>query len=235
MVAFKRHHTNAVMSYDIQRAWLSGVRVLSVFILLLVLTIALAGALRPKSTDVPRTPSARVLPVTNPPTNFVEEGVLNFELTGTSQDRPSFSYRDGSVTTTVSLIIDHQSVCGTSQGAILCMAMSVQWSIPFGGKRAIVEAVDEEGALHVRKIRILNEGEQAVIPPVGEVYTPWPQVAQLIRDCKVDMITQSHDLNVRVTLDDGTKIVTVEPVIDEVLTILKETRASCGDVMFATE
>ncbi|MHB1330769.1 MAG: hypothetical protein ACYCY6_02265 [Minisyncoccota bacterium] len=91
--------------------------------------------------------------------NFIQEGYLNFDSTGNRQDTPYLLYKTDLLapTTTVKLIIDESSMCVTVNGSIPCYAMSILWHIPFGGKRALVEAYDSDGEIRVMALRIMDE------------------------------------------------------------------------------
>lgn len=62
----------------------------------------------------------------------------------------------------------------------------------------------------------------------------WDEAKALLADCKVDTVYQSHQLDVILTLKDGTQKATVEPGLD---VIFHEVGAhpACGDVGVITE
>ncbi|MDO8564382.1 MAG: hypothetical protein Q7R88_00095 [bacterium] len=96
------------------------------------------------------------VPVQQEQINFVREGILEF-ATSTGQDIPYFSYPNfGGPTTTMELLLNEESMCATPTGSAPCMTMSALYHIPFGGKRARVEAVEKEARVLVRQIVILE-------------------------------------------------------------------------------
>lgn len=169
------------------------------------------------------------------PTNFVKVGLLTFATT-TTQDTMYFSYPNmGGPTTTMQVELDAESICKTSTGAIPCVAMNTLYHIPFGNKRAILEGIEKEAKLTVRKISVLQENEPVIAPGPGIIYMPWAQAVAALKSCMVSMVVQAHSLNVELTLKDGKKYTAVEPTIDEVFRVLDTVRDRCGDISIATE
>lgn len=171
------------------------------------------------------------------PTNFVEDGFLSFDSTGNKQDTPYFSYKTDLLapTTTVELTMDESSVCVTRGGALPCLAMSVLWHVPFGGKRAVVEAYETLGEVRVRVLRMFEEDGMILYPGKGVVYIPWPKAVELIDECRVKLIMQAHNLNVGLELKDGDRVTAIEPTIDEVFKVYNQSKERCGNVPIATE
>jgi hypothetical protein len=64
---------------------------------------------------------------------------------------------------------------------------------------------------------------------------PWDDAVDLIEDCEVTAVMQTHALDVYLTLDDGAEVQTVEPEIDLVLGIAAEAMEDCGPITMATE
>ena len=64
---------------------------------------------------------------------------------------------------------------------------------------------------------------------------PWEQAVAQLESCNVAMAVQTHDLEVRLTLHDGSQVVAREPMIDEVFRVLDRTRQKCGMIPIATE
>ena len=59
----------------------------------------------------------------------------------------------------------------------------------------------------------------------GEI--AWEEAVQLIRNCEVTSVFQTHSLAVEITLKDGTNRSTTEPSIDLVLQEAQQASASC--------
>lgn len=68
---------------------------------------------------------------------------------------------------------------------------------------------------------------------LGEI--SWTEAQAMIAGCRVQMIVQTHDLKISMTLKDGTQVRTVEPRIDDVFDEIDKAKAKCGDVVMATE
>lgn len=62
----------------------------------------------------------------------------------------------------------------------------------------------------------------------GESEVLWGQAKQLLRDCRVTVVMQTHSLEVWLTLDDGTRARTKEPGIDDVLDLAFDAQQRCG-------
>lgn len=203
------------------------------FLLLLVLAVFVGAA-------VALSPDKKEPQVNNieyEATNFVQKGTLVFpNKENRGQDTPYLSYvsSPGLPTTTIELPIDEETVCATPTGALPCMAMSVQYSIPFEGKTAVVEAVEKDAKLAVKVIRVIDENSPLLTPGPGVTYIPWARAVQLIQSCQPKMIMQAHNLNVGLTLEGDRVVYAVEPIIDEVFKIVQGT-TGCPNIPLATE
>lgn len=63
----------------------------------------------------------------------------------------------------------------------------------------------------------------------------WHQAQALIKNDEVERISQTHELKVTLFLKDGRALITVEPVIDEVLRIIEQCGEGCSEIAVATE
>lgn len=64
----------------------------------------------------------------------------------------------------------------------------------------------------------------------------WDAIVRAIRDCEVKSIFQAHSREVRIELKNGESVQTVEPGIDDVFSLVKESKNTCGDdIVMATE
>lgn len=168
-------------------------------------------------------------------TDFSAVGTITFDNSGGGQSVMSLVYKgSGATSLTKELVLDAQSICATPTGALPCMAMSVTFDVPFGGKSAIVEGIEEGDKVIVRKLRALAEGETGRPPVIGSTLIPWIQALNLIRTCEVERVGQTHALDVYLTLKDGTEVRTVEPYIDEVFYAVSEAK-KCPPIPIATE
>jgi len=133
------------------------------------------------------------------------------------------------------LYIDELSICSSATGAIPCVAMSISFDVAFGGKKAVVEGIQREDGILLRKLYILSENETAGLPELGSIFISWPQAVSLIEGCSVEMIMQTHTLDVYLTLENDVKVRTIQPVIDEVFGIYNGSISKCGNIPVATE
>lgn len=131
--------------------------------------------------------------------------------------------------------MDELSVCSASNGAVPCMAMSVTLDVPFHGKRARVEGIQSEAGIVLRKLQVIPDGQLALEIDPGDVFISWPHAMSLIKNCEVEMLMQTHALDVYLNLKDGKRVRAVEPVIDEVFSVYDESIAKCGNIPVATE
>jgi hypothetical protein len=205
-----------------------------ILIALLVIVILLLGygyyrMSAEDRTQVPVVPAGE-------PTDFVAYGTIEFEGENMHGGTPRLIIETESATTSLALLLDTESICAAPNGALPCMAMSVTLDVPFDGKTAIVEGIlQDDGRVLVRRMRALTEGEEPMLPEAGAVFTPWVHALAQLESCNVEMAMQTHALDVYLTLKDGTRIHTIEPVIDEIFAVLDRTRATCGTIPVATE
>lgn len=204
-------------------------------IIVVLVGISIVGALvflyRDSITGSSRSPIA----VTSVSTNFVEAGILHFPRPESGQAKGTFEFSENGATTTLDLEMDEMSVCATPTGAVPCMAMSVTFDVPFNNRRAMVEGERKGNTILIRKVRVLQEGESAMPHEPGKPFISWMEARRLIEECKVQMLTQTHALDIYLELKDGTEVRAVEPMIDEVFTVVAQTQAKCGTFPVATE
>lgn len=191
----------------------------------------IVGANEPTYTDTPSEPFVAPLP-----TDTVRVGTVTFDTPGLKQDTLYLVYEEpGKPAVTKQLIIDEHSYCNIGSGGLPCMMMSVQYSMAFGGKRALIDGNAAGEAIVVRRIRVLDENETPRVMPAGTVYVPWAQARAMILGCEIQELMQSHEGLVFMTAKDGKKMTAVEPVIDEVFTVANDATAVCGNIRLGTE
>jgi len=169
------------------------------------------------------------------PTDFARAGVITVNNPGQTQGVMHLVYEEpGAPALSKELVLDGLSICATSNGAMPCLAMSASFDGVFGGKRAVVEGTENGDKVLLRKLRILAENEEARFAEPGNIFILWYQAAELIRSCEIESVTQTHALDVFLTLKGGERVRAVEPNIDEVFRIL-QTAGNCGGIPIATE
>lgn len=199
----------------------------------MVLMAAMAGAL---VFVMIRKPVQPPFEISGQPTDFSRSGTIVVDTSGPGQATMKLVYEEpGKPALTANLELDGLSVCATSSGALPCMAMSVTFDVPFHGKRAIVQGIRNDGAVLVRKLQRLEEGQTGLVPAPGAIFIPWVQAVQLFERCQVKAAIQAHSLDIFLTLKDDRSVVAIEPTIDEVFSITDRTRSVCGDISLGTE
>ncbi len=63
----------------------------------------------------------------------------------------------------------------------------------------------------------------------------WSEVDELLASGEVKMVFQSHQLDVGLTLADGTQVTAVEPHIDAIFQAVEECGEPCASIALATE
>jgi hypothetical protein len=168
----------------------------------------------------------------------VKAGVITANNPGLGQDTLYLIYEEpGKPALKKEIVMDTLSICGGNNGALPCMAMSVSFDVAFAGKRAVVEAIkDGEDAVILRKMTVVEEGQEPRLNEPGSIFVPWPYAASLIRSCNVSNVMQTHALDVYITIKDtNQRVRAVEPMIDEVFRVFDEVRQICPQIPLATE
>jgi hypothetical protein len=167
------------------------------------------------------------------PTDFAQIGTIVFnDQMGPGQMTPILTWDN----TSAPLVMDAMSFCAFENGAVPCMAMSVTFDKPMAGRQALVEGNRlADGSVLVRKLRIGREGETMLTIAPGDRFISWPNAMNLIRSCEVELVMQTHALDIHLTLKSGERLRTVEPTIDEVFRVTQEATATCGNIGIATE
>lgn len=170
------------------------------------------------------------------PTTFSRVGTINFVENDSVFGIPYFSYtEENSESATTTLVFDEMSYCAAPNGSTPCMAMSVTLDIPFGNKEVVIEGIEQGEEVLVRKLRIPLAEETPIAPQPGSVFISWPQTINFINSCGVKMVMQTHELDVYLTMKDDTVLRAVEPVIDEIFSVVQTAQSTCGDIPVATE
>jgi len=203
-----------------------------------ILVLALIGAgwwyMQPEPAE--STPEIVPEESVSAPTDFSRVGTITVNSPGAAQGEMYLVYEEpGAPALTKRLEFDPLSICAASNGATPCIAMSVTYDVPFGGKRAEVEGIDKGETLLVRKLRILADGEDARPSTPGSIFISWPAAVAIIEACQVEMIMQTHALDVYLTIKNGGKVRSVEPTIDTVFGVIDGANTRCGTITVGTE
>lgn len=168
------------------------------------------------------------------PTDFAEVGTVVFDasIDGPGQRTPILTWG----TKRAPLVMDAMSVCGSMSGALPCMAMSISFDAMMEGKTALVEGNRlADGSILVRKIRMGSETDPLHHTAPGDRFISWQSAVTLMRGCEVKMVMQTHALDIYLTMKNGERLRTVEPMIDEVFKTTQEINERCGGIGVATE
>ena len=63
----------------------------------------------------------------------------------------------------------------------------------------------------------------------------WEAAMKILNTGDVEMVAQLHNLDVTLTMKDGSEIHTVEPTIDAIFTEIEKCGEPCSQIMMATE
>ena len=77
------------------------------------------------------------------------------------------------------------------------------------------------------------ESDRPVTP--GSDVVTWDAAVALVLDGRATQIFQTHALTVTLYLDDGSKVTTVEPAIDDIFDVVSRCGEPCSDIILATE
>jgi hypothetical protein len=179
-------------------------------------------------------PESSKLP--NLETNFARAGVITYDNPGQDQNVMYLIYEEpGKPALKKKLQFDAESTCAASNGAIQCIAFNSPLEMAFNGKRATVEGLEMGDLVLVRLLRAVSEDYDTKTLKTGDLILSWPSATKLIESCFVAGTFQSHNLDVGLSLKDGRKVRTVEPVIDEVFKTITRVSSVCGSIPVATE
>ena len=64
---------------------------------------------------------------------------------------------------------------------------------------------------------------------------PWSEAVMILNSGRVEQVTQLHSLEVFMRLEDGSRIKTIEPQIDDIFEEIRICGKPCDDIILATE
>jgi hypothetical protein len=215
------------------------ISLLVIVIILAVIALGIQALVPGQGEPTGQQPAASSTPigkVSGNATTFASLGTLSFTTSTPPTDGVMLSYMEGGARiSTTTLYFDELSACAAPNGAQPCLEFNVPLSAPFGGKTVLVEGIHQGEGIIVRKMMTQEPGDHPHVPEVGRVYISWPQARMFITSCAPKMIMQTHDLDIKMQMADGSFLYAVEPVIDEVFKVTKEAEAECGVIPTATE
>lgn len=80
-----------------------------------------------------------------------------------------------------------------------------------------------------------KEGEELTLEFQSGDTIAWEDVDELLMGGEVEMVMQTHNLDVTFTLDDGTVLETKEPKIDDIFKEIEKCGELCDDIILMTE
>ena len=63
----------------------------------------------------------------------------------------------------------------------------------------------------------------------------WEKTVELVMGCRAREVFQNHALEVVITLNNGVRLTTNEPVIDDIMDIAVSAEEKCGNIVISTE
>ncbi len=171
------------------------------------------------------------------PTNFAESGRLRL---ATSTERAysfEFIYAPaGKATTTQPLIFDVQSLCSASNGTLPCMAMSATYDLAFGSRQLVIEGVQDEKGVTIRRLRAYEPGEPITIPRIGLFYVDWPQVVSAFESCDVKSVMTHLDNTVELFFWGNDRVwISLQPLQGDLERTLDRVGDSCSPISRLTQ
>ncbi len=123
------------------------------------------------------------------PTDFAEVGTLRFPTPPNPTIREAVLEYAGpdNATTTVPIVFDGSglmTICVRDNWGLPCAAMSMTYDMAFGGKRAAVEGVMENGKVLMQKLHVYGPDEQIVKPAIGTTYVNWDDAVAALNTCR---------------------------------------------------
>jgi inhibitor of cysteine peptidase len=103
-------------------------------------------------------------------------------------------------------------------------------SLDVYGRPAGTYAVDVNGVTDTFTLDVDNAPQET---PSADI--SWDEAKELILSGDVQQVTQLHSRQVTLHLEDGRRLVTVEPHIDAVFDVVEECGEPCADMVLATE
>jgi len=169
--------------------------------------------------------------------DFAEVGTFVVNNPGQEPGVPYFIYEEpGAPALSKRLVFDERSICVSGAQSMPCIVMSVSFEEAFSEKRGTLSGISQEGdTLIVRKLHALEENEVARVAEPTTPFISWNTAKELLNACEVRMITQTHALDVYLTLNDERVFWAVEPSIDDVFDAVQNVPDACGDIIQATE
>lgn len=214
--------------------------VLILCLLILAATIASFSYKRaaklPQNNDHPESRAEKtVLPpvVDEAKTDFWRSGNVIANNPGMPAGKTFLIYEEpGKPALTSELAFDESSYCGSRDRMQLCALFNATLDAAFKGERVSVEGVTQGDKILVRKLQACDASSTA---QAGHLYMQWSEALQALQTCQVTKVIQSHDLSVDMDLNNGTRVRTIEPAIDEVMKAASASEGVCGKLIMATE
>lgn len=166
------------------------------------------------------------------PTDFAEVGTLRFPTLPNPTIREAVLEYAGpdNTTTSVPIVFDGSglmTICVRDNWGLPCAAMSMTYDAAFGGKRAVVEGVVEDGKVLMHKLRVYGPDEQVVKPAIGTTYVEWEDVVSALNTCrKVKTVFDNQsEKTVRLTFwNDSATWEALQPLRESLLTALDDAK-----------
>lgn len=166
------------------------------------------------------------------PTNFSRIGVMVINNPGFKPGVPYLIYEEpGKPALNVELRFDDLSLFVSGSVSFMVNTQDTSWH----GQGVVLEGIEKQGVVLARKIKLLASGETATAISPGSLFISWQEAQELMGQCRVERIMQTHALDVYFTLKTGERVRAVEPAIDVVITAYGNVEEKCGKILLGTE
>ena len=155
----------------------------------------------------------------------VARGYLSDGCTMIDEVRTSFDAESKTFTVTITTVRDADAVCTQALAPF-----EERIELDVRGLPAGTYTVDVNGVRETFTLDVDNE-----LPESSSTEIPWDEARELILAGEVEQVTQLHSLEVTLELEDGRRLVTTEPAIDDVFDVVDACGEPCADMILATE
>jgi inhibitor of cysteine peptidase len=155
----------------------------------------------------------------------IARGNLSDGCTEIDEVRSSFDEESETFTVTITTVRDEDAVCTQA-----LVPFEERIELDVRGLPAGTYTVDVNGVRETFTLDVDNE-----LPESSGAEIAWDEARELILAGRVEQVTQLHSLEVTLALEDGRRLVTREPAIDDVLDVVDACGEPCADMILATE
>ncbi len=156
---------------------------------------------------------------------LVARGHLRDGCTAIDEIRRSFDTETDTFVIEITTVRPTDTIC-----AQVLEPFEERVSLDVYGRPAGTYTVDVNGVSDTFTLKVDN-----ALPETPESDISWDEAREIILSGRVEQVFQLHSRQVTLYLEDGRRLVTVEPHIDAVFDVVEECGDPCADVILATE